>query len=103
VLAEHIPSGFCAYTDSWDEEQETDPIVYSGPDCMDVFYDHLAAEQWRIVSILKDKYEIEVLNDNDREHFDRATMSEMFPTFFGRQKESHAPQPSNWKIYRCVV
>jgi hypothetical protein len=73
VLAEHIPSGFCAYTVSWDEEHETDPIVYSGSNCMDVFYDHLAAEHWRIMSILKNKYEMELLNDNDREHFDRAT------------------------------
>jgi hypothetical protein len=88
VLAEHIPSGFCAYTVSWDEEHETDPIVYSGPDCMDVFYDHLAAEQWRIVSILKTKYEMELLNDNDREHFDRATeCPRCFQPFSGDRKK----------------
>jgi hypothetical protein len=88
VLVEHIPSGFCAYTVSWDEEHETNPIVYSGPDCMDVFYDHLTTEQWRIVSILKNKYEMELLNENVREHFDRATeCPRCFQPFSGDRKK----------------
>jgi hypothetical protein len=45
VLDEHVPSGFCAYTVSIDPEFETEPVTYSGRDCMTVFYDHLAGEQ----------------------------------------------------------
>jgi hypothetical protein len=43
VLVEHVSSGFCAYTVSTDPEFETEPMTYSGRDCMRIFYDHLEA------------------------------------------------------------
>jgi hypothetical protein len=57
VMEEHFPSEFCAYTMSVDPEFETEPVLHSGRDCMDVFYDHLANEQGRIAAILKDCHE----------------------------------------------
>jgi hypothetical protein len=57
-LDEHILSGFCAYTVSSDPEFETGPVTYSGRNCMKAFYDHLASEQHRIASILKDYHEM---------------------------------------------
>lgn len=48
---EHIPSGFCFYTVSRDPQFQTKPTLYSGKDCMDVFFDHLLFEQRRISCI----------------------------------------------------
>ena len=52
---EHVPAGFCAHTVSADPEYETEPVLYSGRDCMEVFYNHLASEQQRVASILRKK------------------------------------------------
>jgi hypothetical protein len=71
VMEEHVPSGFCAYTVSVDPEFETEPVLYSGRDCMDVFYDHLANEQGRIAAILKDCHEMSPLTAEERERYDR--------------------------------
>jgi hypothetical protein len=49
IIDEHFPSGFYTYTVSTDSEFETEPLLYSGPACMDVFYEHHAQEQARIV------------------------------------------------------
>ncbi len=72
VVDEHVPSGFCAYTVACDPEFETEPVLYSGPDCMDVFHDHLAAEQRRIVDILKRKMTTTPLTDDEQNRYDQA-------------------------------
>ena len=74
AVDEHIPSGFCAYTVSADPEFETEPVVYSGSDCMDKFYDHMAKEQQRIGSILERNCGLLPLTNEEREQFER-TMS----------------------------
>jgi hypothetical protein len=71
VVDEHIPSGFCAYTVSADPEFRTEPIVYSGRDCMERFYDHLAEEQQRIQSILERNCDMLPLTAEENERFDR--------------------------------
>jgi hypothetical protein len=48
VLDEHVPSGFRAYTVSTDPEFETEPVTYSGRNCMTVFYDNIGNKQHRI-------------------------------------------------------
>jgi hypothetical protein len=70
-LDEHIPSGFCAYTVSTDPEFETEPMTYSGRDCMKAFYDHLASEQHRIAAILEDYHEMLPLTREEQERFDQ--------------------------------
>jgi hypothetical protein len=72
VLDEHVPSGFCTYTVSTDPEFETEPVTYSGRDCMTIFYDHLASEQHRIASILEDYHEMLPLTREEQERFDQA-------------------------------
>jgi hypothetical protein len=71
VLDEHVPAGFCAYTVSVDPEFETEPVTYSGRDCMRVFYDHLASEQHRIAAILEDYHEMLPLTREEQERFDQ--------------------------------
>ena len=53
--AEHIPSGFCLYTVSRDPEYQRSPILYSGPDCIEEYFDALLLEQRRIYRILRKK------------------------------------------------
>ena len=73
VVHEHIPSGFCAYTVSTDSEFESEPLIYSGRDCMEVFYDHLAKEQDRISVILREKKAMLPLSDEELCRFDQTT------------------------------
>jgi hypothetical protein len=72
VVDEHVSSGFCAYTVSTDAEFETEPFLYSGPDYMDVFYEHLAQEQTRIVDIMRLNVSMLTLTAEEQERFDRA-------------------------------
>ena len=37
VISEHIPSGFCTYTVCNFGDYNTEPVLYSGPDTMNVF------------------------------------------------------------------
>jgi hypothetical protein len=73
VVVEHVPSGFCTYTVWVDLEFETEPVLYSGRDCMDALYDHLANEHGRIVAIFKDCRELSPLAAAERERYDRAS------------------------------
>jgi hypothetical protein len=52
VINEHKPSGYCIYTVSTVEEYQNPPIIYSGVDCMEHFFDALLIEQRRISCIL---------------------------------------------------
>jgi len=72
VVDEHVPAGFCAYTVSADPEYETEPVLYSGRDCMEVFYNHLASEQQRVASILRKNYKMLPLTDEEQKRFDQA-------------------------------
>jgi hypothetical protein len=67
VLEEHVPSGFCA--DMVSVDFETEPVLYYGRDCMDVFTrpSRQAAEK-----ILKDCHEMSPLTAEERERYDRA-------------------------------
>jgi hypothetical protein len=70
VPDERIPSGFCAYTVSTDPEFETEPVTFSGRDCMTVIYDHLAEEQHRIASNSEDYHETLPLTQEEQKRFD---------------------------------
>jgi hypothetical protein len=74
VVNEHIPSGFCAYTVSRDKAYRTEPFLYSGPDCMDQFFDHLLREQRRISFILGEDYDMLPLTREEQAEFDASTV-----------------------------
>ena len=86
---EHIPAGFCAYTVCTNPQNATDPFLYSGVDCMAVFFDHLVKEQERVASILEKNTEMIPLTKFEQEWFDRA---QVCPTC----KEPFSP--SNHKV-----
>jgi uncharacterized C2H2 Zn-finger protein len=91
VIDEHVPSGFCAYTVSTDSEFETEPFLYSGPDCMEVFYEHLAQEQARIVDIMRLNVDMLPLTAEEQQRFDQAQWCpRCYETFVhGNEKVRH--------------
>lgn len=73
VVNEHIPSGFCAFTYSQYSKHQTPPTLYSGPDCMEVFFDHLMREQRRIAFILGEDFEMLPLTREEQARFEAST------------------------------
>jgi hypothetical protein len=74
VLNEHEPSGFCIYTVSSDEEFQLPPILYSGEDVMERFFDALLAEQRRISCILGVNYKMLPLTRAEETMFNNTTL-----------------------------
>jgi hypothetical protein len=72
VVDDYVPFGFCAYTVSTDSEFETEPLLYSGPHCMDVFYEHLAQEQAKIVDTMRLSVDMLPLTAEEQQRFNRA-------------------------------
>jgi len=72
-MNEHNVCGFTCYRASQYPEHEKKPFVYSGPNVMDKFYDHIMTERSQICVILNDKKPIDVLDDEQQAEFDRAT------------------------------
>jgi len=52
----------------------TDPVVYSGPDVMNHFYDHVIRESDIINTIIKDNKDMLVMTDDQRTDYDTATI-----------------------------
>jgi len=77
-VAEHVPSGFSAYTvcnfkvkkDADFSRYATEPVLYSGPDAMNVFYDHINTERRRISRLLGKNVEMMPLTLDEQDYFD---------------------------------
>ena len=53
-IDEHRVSGFCCYRVSEYPKYQTDPVVYSGPDVMSRFYEHVMAQSRTLSEIVKE-------------------------------------------------
>jgi hypothetical protein len=87
IVNEHLPSGFCSYTVTSDPEYETEPFLYSGSDCMNVFFDHLANEQQRVASIRNKNYKMLPLTNDEQERFDRTQRCPNCPEQFSKENK----------------
>jgi hypothetical protein len=72
AVSEHIASGFCCYCVSTEARYQNAPFLYSGEDCMEIFFDHLCVEQQRISCILATNYEMLPLSRDQQLIFDNA-------------------------------
>ena len=53
IVTEHIPCGVCAYTVTiHDDEEQSKPRLFHGPDCIEDFFDWLIEEESRISAIV---------------------------------------------------
>ena len=50
VINEHLPCGFCLYVVNRDRVEHFEPVLYSGPDTIDVFIDELILLQQKFLS-----------------------------------------------------
>src|SRR5206468_5853466 len=71
----HEPSGFCCIrVSSFDFMNHEEAYVYSGPDVMSHFYDHIMEEQDIINKILHTKLPMSRLISIERERYDNETV-----------------------------
>jgi len=78
AVAEHIPSGFCAYivcnlkekNDADFSRYATEPVFYSGLDAMNVFYNHINTERRRISRLLDKNVDMTPLTHDEQDYFD---------------------------------
>ena len=54
-------------------QYQTDPFVYSGPDVINKFYDHIMSESEAIEAILVDDQDMTQLKDRQQTDYDNAT------------------------------
>jgi hypothetical protein len=70
----HIPSGFCCFTVSkYEKYNNQPPKLYSGPNVMDHFYNHLIKEKERINEILQNNEPMKPLTLQQQISHDNAT------------------------------
>jgi len=70
IVNEHTPSGFCVYRVSDITEYNREPFVYSGPDVMNNFYDHIMSESEAISEILDRDCDMLPLTDDEQIKYD---------------------------------
>lgn len=73
-IDEHKVSGFCCYRVTEHTSYQTPPFVYSGPNVMNVFYDHVMSETEAISHIIRDNVSMHPLTDEQQTHFDQGAM-----------------------------
>ena len=70
----HYPSGFCCYTVS--DFNQFEPVVYSGPDTMERFFDHICSERDKICKLLKRNMPMRKLTTEEEERYRSSTSCE---------------------------
>jgi len=72
IIDEHNVCGFACHRVTDIDEHKTDPIVYSGDDVMDKFYEHVMSESRAISAILGTNVPVQPLTVEEQTAFDTA-------------------------------
>jgi len=95
VIDEHRISGFCCYRVTKYESYQKPPVVYSGPDVMTHFYDHVMAETREISAIIRDDVDMVPLTSEQEKEHEEATIC-------GNCDKPFASK--NWKVrHHCHI
>jgi len=73
IIDEHSVSGFCCYRVTDIPQYQTPPTLYSGPDVMSHFYDHIISESDTISEILSQQIPLSDMSDDDKRRHQAAT------------------------------
>jgi len=73
LIDEHRVRGFACHRVTDIVEYQTDPVVYSDPDSMSVFYDHVICESKIIGEILRNQKDMLPLSNEQQTKYDAAT------------------------------
>jgi len=90
-IDEHRVCGFACHRVTDIVEYQTDPVVYSGPDPMSVFYDHVMSESKIIGEILKNKRICFRSQTNNKPKYDAATDCTACDTTFSAKNHKVRP------------
>ena len=74
VVDEHVVSGFCCYRVTKYEQYQTPPVVYSGPDPISKFYEHIMSESHLINQIVSYQVPMKPLTPEQEADYQRATV-----------------------------
>jgi len=74
VIDRHDVSGFCCYRVTDLTQYQTPPTVYSGPDVMEHFYEHVMAESEQISQILREQKPITPLSPQELAQYKASTV-----------------------------
>jgi len=73
LIDEHRVCGFACHRVTDMVEYKTDPVVYSGPDPMSVFYDHVMSKVKLSAKFLKKQKDMLPLSNDQQTKYDAAT------------------------------
>ena len=74
IIDEHCVRGFACYRVTEHEQYQTEPTVYSGPDVMKKFYQHIMRESDELGRIIKDGLDMTPLTPEEQSIYDAATV-----------------------------
>ena len=72
-VSEHVPSGFCCLKVSKFNDEIFEPYVYSGPDVVSKFYEHIYREQETICTKLNVQMDMSSLTDEEKSEYENAS------------------------------
>jgi len=72
IIDEHVVSGFCTYRVTHHAEHQTPAFVYSGPDPMTKFYDHIMREAREISRIVRGYVDMIPLTEQQAYDYEQA-------------------------------
>ena len=70
-VSEHVPSGFCCLKVLKFDDEIFEPYVYSGPDVMAKFYEHICREQEVICTKLNVQMDMSSLTDQQKSEYEK--------------------------------
>ena len=70
-VSEHVPSGFCCLKVLKFDDEIFEPYVYSGPDVMAKFYEHICREQEVICTKLNVQMDMSSLTDQQKSEYEQ--------------------------------
>jgi len=91
IIDEHCVSGFACYRVTDHEQYQTEPTVYSGPDDMKKFYEHVMCECDELGRRIKAGLDMTPLTPQEQSIYDAATVCGNFDKAFtsAKWKETH--------------
>jgi len=93
IIDEHCVSGFACYRVTDHEQYQSEPTVYSGPDVMSKFYEHVMRESDELGRIVKAGLDMTPLMPEEQTIYDAATVCGNCDKAF-----------TNWKVrHHCHV
>ena len=74
IIDEHVVSGFCTYRVTPHVKHQTPPFIYSGPDPMTKFYDHVMEEAREISRIVRGYVDMLPLTDQEAYDYEQSVV-----------------------------